>query len=79
MKGCCGLDCSQCKCYIATQEDNDRMRMDVAIEWSRLFNQTVLPREINCTGCHSEGIQYKNCGVCKIREQQGKYEKSQMR
>lgn len=72
MKGCCGLDCTKCKCYQATIKDDDRMRMDVAIEWSKLFNETVLPREINCSGCLSKGVKFKNCDVCTIRKQHNK-------
>ena len=68
MKGYCDIDCLSCACYIATKNDDDRMRMDVAIKWSRLFNESILPREINCTGCQSNGVKFKNCSTCKIRE-----------
>ncbi len=70
MMSCCGIDCSSCECYIATEKDDDRMRMDLAIKWSKLFKRTILPREINCTGCLSDGIQFENCHVCKIKKHQ---------
>lgn len=70
MMGYCGINCSECECYKATQLDDDRMRMNVAIKWSRLFNRTILPREINCTGCKSQGVQFSNCKTCKIRMNQ---------
>ena len=69
MKGYCDIDCSTCDCYIATKNNDDRLRMNVAIKWSRLFNRTILPREINCTGCQEEGAKFDNCRTCKIREQ----------
>lgn len=68
MKGYCGIDCSKCACYIATKADDDRARMDLAIKWSKMFKRTILPREINCTGCKSAGIKFSNCDVCKIRQ-----------
>lgn len=68
MKGCCDIDCLTCDCYIATIKDDDLMRMNVAIKWSRLFNKTILPREINCTGCKSKGPKFSNYDTCKIRE-----------
>jgi len=69
MKGYCDIDCSTCECYIATKKNDDRLRMNVAIKWSRLFNRTILPREINCTGCKEAGAKFDNCHTCKIREQ----------
>jgi len=30
MIACCGLDCSKCEAYLATQEDNDVKRAEVA-------------------------------------------------
>jgi hypothetical protein len=70
MTGYCGIDCNTCECFIATEKDDDRMRMNVAIKWSKLFKRTILPREINCTGCLSDGVQFENCNVCKIKNQQ---------
>lgn len=67
MKGYCDIDCSTCECYIATINNDDIMRMNLAIKWSRLFNRTILPREINCTGCKSPGVKFSNCDMCKIR------------
>lgn len=67
MKSRCELDCSRCECYLATQADDDIMRMNVAVKWSRMFNRTILPREINCTGCLSEGPKFTHCQSCKIR------------
>jgi len=68
MEGYCGINCKSCAAYIASENDDDRMRMDTAIKWSKMFNMTVLPREINCSGCRSEGVKFKNCESCKIRQ-----------
>jgi len=69
MKGYCGIDCNQCDCFKATQLDDDRMRMDLAIKWSKLFNRTILPREINCKGCTHPKVRFSNCESCKIRKE----------
>lgn len=69
LKGYCGIDCSSCDCFQATQENNDIKRMNVAIKWSRIFKMTILPREIECYGCKSDNKRFKNCDVCKIRKQ----------
>lgn len=74
MKGYCGIDCEQCECYIATQKNDDIMRLNIAIKWSKLFKETILPREINCQGCHSNDQLFRNCKVCKIRQQYHKEE-----
>lgn len=34
MLSCCGLDCSKCEGYLATQADDNEMRASVAKEWS---------------------------------------------
>ncbi|MBN2796012.1 MAG: DUF3795 domain-containing protein [Clostridia bacterium] len=68
MKGYCGIDCHQCPCFVATRENDDIKRMNTAIKWSKMFNETILPREINCHGCQSQDVQFKNCNTCKIKK-----------
>lgn len=69
MKGYCGINCSECECYKATQENDVLKKMDIAIKWSKLFNRTILPREIECSGCKSDGVKFSQCEICKIRQQ----------
>jgi hypothetical protein len=63
----CGLDCSECKAYIAKQTDDDDLRMKTAEEWSRP-DYPVSPEDINCDGCKSEtGELWKWCLSCEVR------------
>lgn len=63
----CGLDCSTCEAYIATQENDDSKRKQVAENWSKMFSAQIKPEEINCNGCHSD-LLFSHCKVCEIRK-----------
>jgi len=47
----CGIDCTECKAFIATQKNDNTMRRQVADEWSKAFGYEIKPEEINCDGC----------------------------
>lgn len=65
----CGLDCHECGAFLATQENNDQKRAEVAREWSKLFKVEIKPEDINCEGCQSIGERVFNyCNVCEIRK-----------
>ena len=65
----CGLDCSRCEAYLATQEDSDSKRADVAKKWSSLYNVEIRPEQINCDGCRTEGRKFFHCeNTCEIRK-----------
>jgi len=65
----CGLVCTDCKAFIATQENDDAKRGDVAEAWSKLFSREIKPEEINCDGCLSrDGRHIGYCDVCEIRK-----------
>lgn len=65
----CGIDCSQCPAYIATQKNDDRMRAETAQKWSAMFNAKINPADINCDGCPSDSKQlFSYCSVCEIRK-----------
>lgn len=69
MIGCCGLDCEQCGAFIATQNNDDALRVKVAEEWARLYNAPIRPEHINCTGCQSAGVKTYYCDhLCEIRK-----------
>ena len=57
--GICGLDCSSCEAFIATEKNDDELRRKTAREWTEKYNERgdplVKPEEINCRGCLSDG------------------------
>ena len=65
----CGLGCHECGAFLATEENDDQKRAEVAQEWSRLFKAEVKPEDINCDGCQSiGGCLFNYCKVCEIRK-----------
>ena len=55
MIGCCGLNCSKCGAYIATQTDDDAKREEVAREWTQNHGHHFTADQINCDGCQANG------------------------
>lgn len=65
----CGLSCSDCPTFIATQKNDDKMREETAKKWSEMFHQDIKPADINCDGCTSTSTKLFNyCGLCDIRK-----------
>jgi hypothetical protein len=65
----CGLECDACPAYLATQEDDDEKRAEVAALWSKMFKADIKPDHINCDGCHTKGGRsFHHCAVCEIRK-----------
>ncbi len=65
----CGLVCTSCPTYLATQNDDDVARAKTAAHYNKKFGFDVTAQDINCDGCLSEGgklIAY--CQNCEIRE-----------
>lgn len=68
MYGACGLVCSECGAYLATQADDDEARKTVAETWSKEFNADIKWQDINCDGCMSGSDRlFNHCYVCEIR------------
>jgi len=63
----CGLNCTKCDAYIATQEDNRVKREETAQKWSKMYKADIKPDQINCHGCRSDGVKFFHCNVCEIR------------
>jgi len=65
----CGLKCHLCDAFIATQENDDAKRKEIAELWSKEYSAELAPEDINCTGCLSEGEGlFSNCNICEIRK-----------
>jgi len=69
MIACCGLACHECGAHLATLNDDNEKRVEVAQEWSKLFQAEIAPESINCDGCGSTtGRLFSHCNVCEIRK-----------
>ena len=65
----CGLVCTSCPQFIATQNDDDMAREKAAKRLSEKFGIDLKPEEINCDGCLcSGGRRLSFCSACEIRE-----------
>ena len=65
--GCCGLVCSECPAYGATQT-NDRAKAETtAKEWSQQFGIDVKVEHVWCDGCMAPGRKCAHCAECEIR------------
>jgi len=69
MTAFCGLICSNCDAFIATHNDDNEKRAEVARLWSQQFNIELKPEDINCDGCISDSDRHiGHCRVCEIRK-----------
>ena len=63
----CGLVCTECPAFIATQKDDDEARKKVAESWSS-EQYPLKAEDINCNGClTTEGRLIKFCEHCEVR------------
>lgn len=51
----CGLNCETCEARIATINNDDLLRKNVAESWSKLNDVEITHEMINCTGCRMNG------------------------
>ena len=64
----CGLTCTECPAFLATQQDDDSQRAQVAEMWAKEFGTQYKPEDINCDGCLSEdGRHIGYWDTCEIR------------
>ena len=69
MIGYCGLDCAQCRAYIATQQDDDDEREKIAKDWHSQYGYDLKPQDINCDGCLENNVMPLNeCSNCVVRK-----------
>ena len=65
----CGLDCEKCEARLATINNDNELRKEVADKWSKLNNITITPEMINCEGCRTDGTKTVFCDkFCQIRQ-----------
>jgi hypothetical protein len=63
----CGLVCTGCPAYLATQEDSDTLRKQVVEKWSS-DQYPMEVEDINCDGCLGVGKRLiKFCNECEVR------------
>lgn len=68
MIGVCGLVCTECPAYLATQRNDDALRAKTAANWSQMFGASIPPEAINCDGCLStSGRLFHHCTECEVR------------
>jgi len=65
----CGIVCSDCPTFIATQKNDDEERMKVAKLWSKQYGGEYKTEDINCDGCLTKGPRvFSYCNMCEIRK-----------
>jgi hypothetical protein len=65
----CGIVCTECPAFIATQTNDDAKRKEVAEMWSKQYQSPFKAEDINCDGCKTEGKRLVGyCNICEIRK-----------
>ena len=65
----CGITCSDCGAFIATQENDDAKREEVAEAWAKAYGHEFKPEDISCDGClTADGRHINHWNVCEIRK-----------
>ena len=63
----CGLVCTGCPVFLATQSNDDEARKKVVEQWSS-EQYPLKVEDINCDGCSSAGQRHiKFCSECEVR------------
>ena len=63
----CGLDCSKCSAFIATQKSDIEEKKKIAERWTKDLHVDFEPEDITCDGCKSERISGWCSKICKVR------------
>jgi len=65
----CGLVCTDCGAFIATQKNDDKMRAEIAADWTTKYNHQFKPEDINCDGCLPKTVKViGHLNMCQIRK-----------
>jgi hypothetical protein len=64
----CGLICTDCPAYVASQADDRAALERVAAEWRQAYNApNITVESVVCDGCLDGGRKCDHCGECDIR------------
>jgi len=64
----CGIVCSDCPAFIATRDDDDKAKENLAASWATQ-EYPLKPEDINCDGCITHGGELVSfCYDCDIRK-----------
>ncbi len=64
----CGLVCTDCSAYLATQKDDIEGLKEIAARWSKELNLALTWEDCLCDGClATTGRQIGYCRECKVR------------
>jgi len=64
----CGLVCTDCPAYIATQANDQAALEQTVAQWRIEYNApNMAVADAICDGCVTKGRKCANCGECKIR------------
>lgn len=65
----CGLDCSKCISFIATQSGSQEKIEECAKKWSVQYKKELKPEHVICDGCKASGRKSYYCGnLCEINK-----------
>jgi hypothetical protein len=67
MLSICGLVCTDCPAYKATQTDDRELARKTATEWAQAYGIQVTPDDVWCDGCLVAGRKCAHCAKCEIR------------
>jgi hypothetical protein len=63
----CGIVCTDCRAFIATQTNDRRLKEEVAKAWST-EKEPLKPEDMNCDGCMVTGRRLHTfCATCEVR------------
>jgi len=63
----CGINCSTCPAYVATQKQQEKVKIRIAKLWSDQEN-AYDACEITCKGCREPwGEKFRHCMECQVR------------
>jgi hypothetical protein len=63
----CGLVCTDCPAYLATQTKNEQKAEETAELWTRIYKVSVNVDDVWCDGCLVGSRKCAHCAKCEIR------------